>query len=324
MKKKKSIVLGMTIAAVLLIAMVGSASANCIGDVHGTVFGCGATVTESCTFNAPMTCSGGEGSGNPQHGLIIGADDIVINGDIYTLTGGEYKCTGVGEYSPQSADCGILNYYDNVTIKNLEVENFCTGIALLYAEENTVHHCNIHHNGNDTDNLHASATNGMHLITLDNSTIRNNWIHDNVAYHHSCDCGGGGNGIFQMALCDHNDIVHNNLTGNQKAGFFTKMHCTDNDISYNNATGNGLGGIILRCMMSNYNRIEENNASDNCGVGMYIRGSDNLFRNNTVMRNMNCSHYHTTIHGVLILPLTRLLTRAELESRFSVTQVLMS
>ena len=60
------------VAAVFLIFFVGNAHAGCIGE-SGTDFGCGDTVTESCTFDEDLSCPAG-------HGLIIGADGITIDG----------------------------------------------------------------------------------------------------------------------------------------------------------------------------------------------------------------------------------------------------
>ena len=72
-----------------------------------------------------------------------------------------------------------------------------------------------------------------------------------------------------------------------------KMKCMYNNISYNTATGNGVGGIILRCCMSNFNRIEHNNASANYGAGIFLRGTNNTVRCNTANNNMNGSWYAT-------------------------------
>jgi len=50
----------------------------------------------------------------------------------FKLKGSEtaYACEWVTGETPDNGYCGILNKgYDNVVIKNLEIENFCTGIA---------------------------------------------------------------------------------------------------------------------------------------------------------------------------------------------------
>ncbi|PJA10142.1 hypothetical protein COX67_05425, partial [Candidatus Falkowbacteria bacterium CG_4_10_14_0_2_um_filter_36_22] len=51
-------------------------AANCGG---GTVCACGDTVTASTTLSGDLTCTG--------HGLVVGADNITIDGGNYTITG---------------------------------------------------------------------------------------------------------------------------------------------------------------------------------------------------------------------------------------------
>ena len=70
----------MAVAAILMISLVGATSTGCVGDDTGTDFGCGATVTKSCTFNESLSCPAG-------YGLIIGANGITIDGTGYTLDG---------------------------------------------------------------------------------------------------------------------------------------------------------------------------------------------------------------------------------------------
>jgi hypothetical protein len=87
----KNVILAMAIAAVFLVAAVGSASANgvCVGEHYK--FACWSpysnVVNESCTFNGSMECPSGDG-------LIIGADNITIDGNGYILDGVNSACTG--------------------------------------------------------------------------------------------------------------------------------------------------------------------------------------------------------------------------------------
>jgi len=66
---------------IFLVLIVGTASAEhvCVAD-DGTAFFCGDTVTKSCTLNGSMVCSLGAG-------LIVGADNITINGNGHALNG---------------------------------------------------------------------------------------------------------------------------------------------------------------------------------------------------------------------------------------------
>ena len=92
-----------------LTCLIGTANAGCIGEVTGIDYGCGDTVIESCAFNESLSCSTG-------HGLIIGADNITIDGNDNTLDGvSSGACDGPGIHRS-----GIYNKaHEDVVIKNL-------------------------------------------------------------------------------------------------------------------------------------------------------------------------------------------------------------
>ena len=262
----------------------GYSEVGCVAE-DGTVFGCGDAVTKSCTFNGDMNCQA-------RYGLIVGADNVTIDGAGYAL---ERDDSGECILSPST---GILNKgYDDVVITNLEVKHFCNGIYLNIDYDggedvvyrNTIENCNIHHNGNATS---PSATHGIKMRYVFNSTIRNNSIHDQIA-HVDPDpgCGDGGNGMF-LYIGDYNNIIGNRFYNNQKAGMLIKMKPRYWNISHNHLWGNGQGGIILRCKLCDFNTIEHNNASDNYGSGIFIGGNDNTIRYNTVCNNRDGGPYY--------------------------------
>ena len=136
MNTKEKIGIVVAIAAVFLIAAVGSASADhaCVADDgSGDAYFCGDKVEKSCTLNGSMTCTD-----TAKPGLKVGAHNIVIDGAGYKITGNENadacKVGMAGEDTSQtypSEHSGIhIKYFDNVTVQNLEIENFCSGIAL--------------------------------------------------------------------------------------------------------------------------------------------------------------------------------------------------
>jgi len=263
----------------------GHTAVGCVAE-GGTLFGCGDTVTKSCTFNGDMDCS------TTRYGLVIGADNITIDGAGYALgRAGPGECA----FCPSA---GILNKgYDNVTIANLEIEHFCNGIYLdidydygrsvVYG--NTIESCDIHHNGNATA---PSATHGIKMRYVWNSTIGNNSIHDQIAHvDPNPGCEDGGNGLF-LYTGDHNNIIGNRFYNNQKAGMLIKMKPKYWNISHNHLWGNGQGGIILRCKLCDFNLIEHNNASDNYGSGIFIGGNDNTIRYNTLCNNRDGGPYY--------------------------------
>jgi len=272
----------------------------CVAD-DGSAFLCGDTVTKSCTLNGTMICPNGSA------GLIIGADNIVIDGNNYTVTGSTINanCEWAGEAAPCTVS-GIYNAgYDNVVIKNLEIESFCTGIALKGTGQNKVHdttidNCKIHDNGFSTASETGSEmiTHGIHACYVRYLEITENDIYNNDGTGSAC--GDGGNGIFIYAGVSENycDISHNKLYDNAKAGFWTKMKLSRSNITHNEVWGNGngsciyddvRGGIVLRCKMSNETLIACNDVHDHAaggyGYGIYIGGSNNTIRHNTVTGN---------------------------------------
>ena len=277
----KNVILATAIAMVFLIAAVGSASANgaCIAD-DGTVFGCGADVTQSCTLNDTMTCPTG-------NGLVIEADDIVIDGKGYTIGGvspGECVLDRGGIY-------GItFDIRDNVTLKNLKVKNFCSGIFLSGLFDGTkvtnvtIDNCTIYNNG---VNAAERKTHGIKMIRAYDSTIDNCEIYNNTGGS-GCTppCENGGNGIF-LKIGNDNVITNNELYDNKLGGFFCKAAPKRTEISNNHVWGNRMGGIILRCKKSMNSTIEYNNASYNYGTGIFVGGPYNTIRNNDVAHNMN-------------------------------------
>ncbi|MHC1565857.1 MAG: right-handed parallel beta-helix repeat-containing protein, partial [Candidatus Syntropharchaeales archaeon] len=229
------------------------------------------------------------------HGLIIGADNITIDGDGYTLDG---LAAGACEWEPERS--GIYNPgYDKIVVENLEITNFCNGIYLEgdlrdNIWQNTIENCDIHHNGNNVKN---TRTHGIKMRYVYNSTIRDNLVHENIGLGDSCE--NGGNGIFLYAG-DYNLIANNTVYGNAKAGIFTKMKPKYNNISFNTVTENGQGGIVLRCKLSSLFVIENNIASNNKGVGIYVGGEGNTLKDNTVTNNKNGSAYGWDGTGIWI------------------------
>jgi len=302
---KKSLAL----AAVLLVFLAGIVSAKECGTGIADCE-CGDTVAADWTFTEDLSCP-------PGHGLIVGANGITIDGQTFKksliknashqtlekfnqnasrfkITGSETAdaCEWVSELSPEKGYCGILNKgYDDVVIKNLEIENFCTGIALQGSGEdpvvnNTINNCEVHHNGNASCS-EGSTIHGVHACFVSECTISNNSIHHNTGTGEGCAAGGNGIFLYAGSMSYRNNVITGNeLYDNIKDGFFTKMKLHHARITDNNVYGNGQGGIVLRCKLSNYNLIEGNNASCNYGDGIFIGGQNNTIRNNVVRNNI--------------------------------------
>ena len=296
----KNLIRQIVLATIFTILLVGSASA--------------VTVINNCNFNADMD---GEnyvlgnnlncGVGVPS--IIIGAHNVSIDG--YNETdgvaywingsiGAVADCSKWGvfdEMSPNIDDCGIVNTggWDNVVIKNCEIKNFCTGIAIgtrgwgVYEENVTVTNCMIHDCGRSSE----SPTHGIHMVGPNYCNITKNEIYN--IQGSGTGCGAGGNGVFLRGdrdqgegpplSGDYNTITGNKISDNRKSGIFSKYMCMYSTVSYNIATGNGEGGITLMCKHSSYNAIKDNNASGNIESGIFIGGYNNILRNNTANNN---------------------------------------
>ena len=243
----------------------------------------GLIITEDFTFTENMTISSG-------HGIIIGADNITIDGSGFILDGASPgSCDGSGVQRS-----GIFNPgFDNIVIKNLEIEHFGNGIYLRgdkmtgdYIYNNTIDSCEIHHNGNAEGS--DTATHGIKMEYVFASRITNCSVHHNTGKGGSCEAGG--NGIFLYG--SKNNFVSNNfIFDNTKGGIFTKMKSSFNKISYNTVMNNGQGGIILRCKLSRLSVIEHNNIEDNKGPGIYVGGSSNTIMYNVINSSQDGSQY---------------------------------
>ena len=319
MEKKKSIV--WAIAAVLLIAMVGSASANCVCDdgycnnVERSYYTCGDTVTESCTFNADMSCpyTGGLSFTNRNHALTIGADNVVIEGAGHTLDG---VAPGVCNWNHPTypsiwirTRAGIANHnysgdhdhrgygYNNVTINNLTVSKFCYGMFYRggpdqddeHVENCTIYNCTIRDNGNVSTPQYG--TYGILFYwNVDNSTIDDCEVCYNTGSENIIPpCEAGGMGIQLWKACDYNNITNNYIHHNYHAGICSKACCKHLYIAHNNVTQNShydakgpSGGIVGRCIYSDHWVIEHNNITDNYGPGIFTGGSRNVAQYNNI------------------------------------------
>lgn len=277
--------------------LVSIVNAGAITSFNGSII-----VTEDFTLTEDLFFPSG-------HGLIIGADDITIDGAGYKIMGNKTvtSCEWITETDPAEATSahGILNNgYDNVLIKNLEIENFATGVWLHGTGGNKVfgnliENCVIHDNGLDdmSGSSSESITHGIHMAYVRDSEIIGNEIYNNEGTGNSCT--GGGNGIFIQGGGSDSDedqvtIADNKLHHNAKAGFWTRMVMDHSEIMGNeiweNGNGAGVtdsqrGGIVLRCVKSNWFAIEENQVHNNYGDGIFIGGNNNCIINNIVNDN---------------------------------------
>ena len=289
----KNVFLATAIATVFLVAAVGSVSALPVCPAPGNT-----VITESCEIDQDWNVPAG------QHGYKIGANDIIIDGNGYAIIGG--GCDGVYVVGVFNYNLSLKHGYDNVIIKNLEVKNFCTGIrvagkydkmtkqCVINVMNNTIDKCVVHDNGN-------IGYSGDYSTGIDfwpcvcNSAITRCEVYNTTGKGAvTPPCQAGGMGIRLKAGCNRNSITCNYVHDNRHTGIFGKAKCRYNYAAYNTVTGNGIydsagsaGGITLRCKCSDHWLIEKNNATDNYGPGIYVGGSYNTVKYNTVLRNKN-------------------------------------
>jgi len=304
----KNVILGMAIAAVFLIATIGSASA-----ATKICPSCGDTIDASGAYilTCNMSCPG-------THGLIIDTADVTLDGydadnDTYHWIDGVNNDNCMVATGFPFIRCGIYTQEDDdVTIRNLEVKRFCVGILLRgHSEDCTVENCIVHSNGNPTFEpaVWLASTQGIVLHhQVNNGTITKNEIYDNIGKVGSPPCESGAAGVYLKDVCCDNSITCNNIHDNNAAGILTKATCLRDYVAYNNIYRNGeqgfegsAGGIILRCKQSSYWLIEKNNVTDNYGPGIFIGGGWNTLRYNTVKNNHNRTTGDIPVgHGITI------------------------
>ena len=285
----------LVVAGVVLLVAVGGASANgaCIGAT--TVFGPGDTVTESCTLNETMHCTGTDG-------LIIGADDVVIEG--YNASQGKYfeiigddTALTVGIYNDRESDARTP--YDNMVINNVTVSHFNVGIqtggrvqsntCTVYVENNTIYNCTVHD---------ISEGYGIQLgYCTCNSTIDNCTVYD-VTGTLTGNCEDPGAGIRLYSKSSYNNVTNNTVYHVDLAGIYSKAQCRYNNVIGNTVYENGKdipgnsyfgGGIRLECQNTDYWTVANNTVSDSWGPGIYVRGKYATVKFNDVSGSKNSS-----------------------------------
>jgi hypothetical protein len=278
---QKRIGIATAMAAVLLIAAVGSASATDISSCQVINAPGVYDITADLTANPGDIC------------IDIQCGDVILDGQNHLINGTTPQDGSVGIYAYPTA----TGWSENLTVKNVEIKNFCEGINIAGKDspgtrtwkDILIEDCVIHDNGLGTgeDNTYM----GIHLFRVHESTITKCEVYNQSGKGASCT--NGGNGI-HLYIGDNNNFSCNNFHNNEKSGLFIKGKPWFTSIKYNYLWENGeaghgeSGGIILRCKRAN-GTIAYNNASNNIGSGIYIGGPGSTIEYNTVVNNRNSS-----------------------------------
>ena len=289
-RRLSSMMMTLVVAGAVLVVAAGGASAEfaCVADDgSGDAYFFGDTVMKSCTFNGSM-------SGTNSHGLCIGADDVVIDGAGYMITGDNTLDTiGIHNYDPSFGTYG--GGHNNVVIQNLEISGFTEGIRVegtmnaqctvcrQSVENNNIHNCVVH------DNSEGFGINFWKCVcssTIDSCTVYGT----TGTLTGSCDDPGAG--IRLWGKSNYNTVINNIAYHNDLAGIYSKKGGGDcyNTISGNTVYENGMtgpnamftGGIRFQCKSTADNTIANNIVTDNFGPGIFIGGNDCTVSGNTV------------------------------------------
>ena len=225
--------------------------------------------------NVPISISGNITytlTDNINGSIVVERDKIVIDGNGYTIQG-----TGT--------ETGIdLSGRSNVTIKNMEIQEFGEGIRMLDSSNNSIIENSFQDGGDRGIWLYGSSNNSIsrnnvanndHGIWLEYSSNDNSIIGNNVT-------ANTYDGILLDYSSDNNDIRENNLEKNFPAIMID--HSSNTNIAGNNVANNTDG---IRLFYSSNDSIVGNNVTANQFRGIALEGpsSNNILKDNAMARN---------------------------------------
>jgi len=189
------------------------------------------------------------------HGTYYLENDITGPGLPINITCDNVTIDGRGFYLWGSSSYGIIvDGATNVTIKDVNIRGFSSGIYLMNSDNNTITNSNITLSGkgislkysdnNTITNINITSNNN-YGIYLENSN--NNKISDSTTILNE-------NGIY-LTYSDNNTITNSNITSNSYMGIQT-FYSGYNTITNSNITSNSYMGIYL--YNSGYNTITRN------------------------------------------------------------------
>jgi parallel beta-helix repeat protein len=204
--------------------------------------------------------------------VIINASNIVLDGNGAVING---SGSGYGIYNPG---------FDNVTITNVTIRNYGTGMQLVESDNSII----------SQNNVSYSAIKG---IAID-SSYQCEVSHNRVSYsaERGIAFGGGGDnaaynnivfnnsafGAIEAVFSNNNEIYNNAVSFNQW-GIATN-HGSSNQIHNNTIYGNELG--VHLDWPSENNRVFNNNISSNyAGIWINHNSTNNIISDNLIVAN---------------------------------------
>ena len=219
-------------------------------------------------------------------GIIIDSDNITLDGNGHTITGNN---AGNGVY---------LFGNTGVTIKNVNVQYFATGIYFDSSNNNTL-------TGNTASNNHHD---GIHLYGTNNNTLTGNTASTNRWNGIDLCCGNSFNntltgnttnfnsygGIYLAYSPSGGNTLTGNTASNNGLGIYLQYSSGNNTLTGNTASDNEIGVILLS---SNNNQIYKNNLISNFTQASVQVSGDNVFNLATPIGGNYWSNFDTPAEG---------------------------
>jgi len=209
---------------------------------------CGSTISDNVTFDADLDCSGVGGNG-----LEIGADNITLDCNGFTITGDGSSGYGIN-----------VSGYSGIKIQNCTITSFGNGIFFAFSS----------HNNLTNNTINDNAAYGIWMQNSTSNIINGNTINNN-----------GQDGIFFYYLSNNNNLTNNTFNGNTVHG--VNANVAVNSILVNNTANGNQHGIQIGGGQSN--TLINNTADSNTDSGIWVSAS--LYVTMTG-NNMSNNHYN--------------------------------
>lgn len=193
---------------------------------------CGDTITANTVLSGDLgACSG--------DGLVVGADNIVLDCQGYEITGTN-NSSGI-----------FLNSRNNVTVKNCIVGNFSIAFRVYKGSDNTL-----------TDNTGRNNLNeGVTLQNTTGNVLTNNVVH------------GNRRGFYLVFGSTHNNLINNTVYQNEW-GFIGCLSNKFNNLIANTIYSNSKDGIYFHSQ-SSHNSFIDNTVYNNAEYGFRMTSGNN-------------------------------------------------
>lgn len=267
---------------------------GCLADDRTRLFMCDDRIDRSCTFVGDLNCDRRQSGKTYPHGLSLVADNITIDGNGYKILGEHSMCERWCT-KPNPAFTGIkYSGCKNVTVKNLEVLDFCNGMSIVNADNNRIENCTVHDNGVTVQYNYGITVLNSSYATIDNCSVYNNTGMLNLTTPNIA----GGHGINFDEGSDYCRVTNSNIFHNYRSGILASPTCKylylANNIIEENGYCNESGfcaGINLHWkggfgQITN-STVEHNVIRNNTGPGIYVTQGYTTLTNNLVSISKN-------------------------------------